>query len=64
MEIPFTKHSVMECFWRPVMDSMCDKESTTEQITTDVKDFETLYTSDAVDQKAREQLERTEQAAA
>ena len=36
MEIPFTKHSVMESFWRPVMDSMCDKDSTTDQITTDV----------------------------
>jgi len=36
IEIPFTKHSVMECFWRPVMEHMADKESTTEQTTKDV----------------------------
>lgn len=36
IEIPFTKHSVMECFWRPVMEAMADKASTTEQTTKDV----------------------------
>lgn len=36
MELPFTKHSVMEVFWRPVMEAMAGKDSTTEQITTDV----------------------------
>jgi hypothetical protein len=36
IEIPFTKYSVMECFWRPVMDAMADKASTTEQTTKDV----------------------------
>ena len=36
IEIPFTKHSVMECFWRPIMKHMADKASTTEQTTKDV----------------------------
>lgn len=36
LEIPFSKNSVMESFWRPTMDAIAAKESTTDQSTKDV----------------------------
>jgi len=36
LEIPFSKHTCMERFWRPVMDAMAGVDSTTDQSTKDV----------------------------
>lgn len=37
LEIPFTKHSVMDCFWRKIQDAMFDKTSTRALSTVEIQ---------------------------